>query len=107
MPAGQSVGSGYGAYASTLPVAVLASFIPRYYLGVSSNIMSLGGLALAIGELVDASIVMPGDAPYASPAIRAFARELGVDIQQVKGSGRGGRFLELGNGGKRQGSRLL
>jgi pyruvate dehydrogenase E2 component (dihydrolipoamide acetyltransferase) len=41
---------------------------------------------------VDASIVMPGDAPYASPAVRAFARELGVDIQQVKGSGRGGRI---------------
>ena len=37
---------------------VLASFIPMYYLGVSSNIMSLGGLALAIGVLVDASIVM-------------------------------------------------
>jgi pyruvate dehydrogenase E2 component (dihydrolipoamide acetyltransferase) len=41
---------------------------------------------------LDATIVMPGDAPYASPAIRAFARELGVDIQQVKGSGRGGRI---------------
>ncbi len=40
----------------------------------------------------DANIVMPGDAPYASPAVRAFARELGVDIQQVKGSGRGGRI---------------
>ncbi|HEU4670403.1 MAG TPA: dihydrolipoyllysine-residue acetyltransferase [Dyella sp.] len=40
----------------------------------------------------DAKIVMPGDAPYASPAIRAFARELGVDIHQVKGSGRGGRI---------------
>ena len=41
---------------------------------------------------LDASIVMPGDAPYASPAIRAFARELGVDITQVRGSGRGGRI---------------
>src|SRR5256714_9978374 len=41
-----------------LPIAVLASFIPMYYLGVTSNIMSLGGLALAIGVLVDASIVM-------------------------------------------------
>ena len=41
-----------------LPIAVLASFIPMYYLGVPSNIMSLGGLALAIGVLVDASIVM-------------------------------------------------
>jgi Cu(I)/Ag(I) efflux system membrane protein CusA/SilA len=41
-----------------LPVAVIASFIPMYYLDVTSNIMSLGGLALAIGVLVDASIVM-------------------------------------------------
>ena len=42
----------------TLPIAVIASFLPMYYLGVSSNIMSLGGLALAIGVLVDAAIVM-------------------------------------------------
>jgi copper/silver efflux system protein len=42
----------------TLPIAVVASFIPMYYLHVTSNIMSLGGLALAIGVLVDAAIVM-------------------------------------------------
>lgn len=42
----------------TLPIAVVASFIPMYYLHVSSNIMSLGGVALAIGVLVDAAIVM-------------------------------------------------
>jgi Cu(I)/Ag(I) efflux system membrane protein CusA/SilA len=42
----------------TLPLAVIATFIPMYYFQVSSNIMSLGGLALAIGVLVDASIVM-------------------------------------------------
>jgi copper/silver efflux system protein len=42
----------------TLPIAVLISFLPMYLLGVSSNIMSLGGLALAIGVLVDAAIVM-------------------------------------------------
>ncbi len=42
----------------TLPIAVVASFIPMYYLQISSNIMSLGGLALAIGVLVDAAIVM-------------------------------------------------
>ena len=41
-----------------LPVAVAAAFIPMYYLGVTSNIMSLGGIALAIGVLVDAAIVM-------------------------------------------------
>lgn len=42
----------------TLPLAVIASFLAMYYLRVSSNIMSLGGLALAIGVLVDAAIVM-------------------------------------------------
>ena len=42
----------------TLPIAVLATFIPMHYLHISSNIMSLGGFALAIGVLVDAAIVM-------------------------------------------------
>ena len=41
----------------------------------------------------DAKLVMPGDAPYATPAVRAFARELGVDVHQVKGSGRSGRIV--------------
>jgi Cu(I)/Ag(I) efflux system membrane protein CusA/SilA len=41
-----------------LPIAVLVSFIPIYLLGVTSNIMSLGGIALAVGVLVDAAIVM-------------------------------------------------
>ena len=41
-----------------LPIALLMAFIPMYWLGVSSNIMSLGGIALAVGVLVDASIVM-------------------------------------------------
>src|SRR5437870_10155518 len=42
----------------TLPIALVISFVSMYYLHVSSNIMSLGGLALAIGVLVDAAIVM-------------------------------------------------
>ncbi len=42
----------------TAPIAVLAAFIPMYFLHVSSNIMSLGGLALAIGVLIDAGIVI-------------------------------------------------
>lgn len=42
----------------TLPIAVIASFIFMEYLQVSSNIMSLGGLALAIGVLIDAAIVI-------------------------------------------------
>ncbi|HEY6930325.1 MAG TPA: CusA/CzcA family heavy metal efflux RND transporter, partial [Thermoanaerobaculia bacterium] len=43
---------------TVLPVAIVISFLPMALLHVSSNIMSLGGLALAIGVLVDASIVM-------------------------------------------------
>ena len=37
-----------------LPLAVLASFLLMHYFGISSNIMSLGGIAIAIGVLVDA-----------------------------------------------------
>jgi copper/silver efflux system protein len=44
--------------AITIPVAVLVAFIPFRLLGVSANIMSLGGIAIAIGALVDAAIVM-------------------------------------------------
>lgn len=42
----------------TLPIAVIFSFIPMYYFGVSSNIMSLAGIAIAIGAMVDATIIM-------------------------------------------------
>jgi len=41
-----------------LPLAILVSFIFMHYLGLNSNIMSLGGIAIAIGVLVDAGIVM-------------------------------------------------
>ncbi|HEV8318521.1 MAG TPA: CusA/CzcA family heavy metal efflux RND transporter [Vicinamibacterales bacterium] len=42
----------------TIPIAVLVSFIPFRLLGMSANIMSLGGIAIAVGALVDASIVV-------------------------------------------------
>lgn len=42
----------------TLPTAILISFIPMYFFGVSANIMSLGGIAIAIGALVDAAIIV-------------------------------------------------
>ncbi len=41
-----------------LPVAVLLAFIPMAHLKITSNIMSLGGIAIAIGAMVDAAIVM-------------------------------------------------
>jgi pyruvate dehydrogenase E2 component (dihydrolipoamide acetyltransferase) len=40
----------------------------------------------------DADALLPGKVPYASPAVRAFARELGVDLARVAGSGRKGRI---------------
>ncbi len=42
----------------TLPIAVLLSFIPMYYMNLTANIMSLGGIAIAIGAMVDAAIVL-------------------------------------------------
>ncbi len=42
----------------TLPFAILFSFIPMYYMKLTSNIMSLGGIAIAIGAMVDAAIVL-------------------------------------------------
>jgi Cu(I)/Ag(I) efflux system membrane protein CusA/SilA len=45
-----------------LPLAVLISFLGMYYAGISSNIMSLAGIAIAIGVLVDAGIVVTENA---------------------------------------------
>ncbi|MEW5976396.1 MAG: CusA/CzcA family heavy metal efflux RND transporter [Acidobacteriota bacterium] len=42
----------------TIPIAVILSFIPMQAIGVTSNIMSLGGIAIAIGAMVDAAIVV-------------------------------------------------
>ena len=42
----------------TLPLGVLIAFIVMYYQGVNANIMSLGGIAIAIGAMVDAAVVM-------------------------------------------------
>lgn len=42
----------------TLPLAVILAFIPMFYQGLTANIMSLGGIAVAIGAMVDASIII-------------------------------------------------
>jgi Cu(I)/Ag(I) efflux system membrane protein CusA/SilA len=42
----------------SLPLGVLAAFIVMYYQGVNANIMSLGGIAIAVGAMVDAAVVM-------------------------------------------------
>src|SRR5207253_6418157 len=42
----------------SLPLGVLMAFIVMYHQGVNANIMSLGGIAIAIGAMVDAAVVM-------------------------------------------------
>jgi Cu(I)/Ag(I) efflux system membrane protein CusA/SilA len=42
----------------TLPVAILIAFIIMYFQGINANIMSLGGIAIAIGAMIDAAIIM-------------------------------------------------
>ena len=42
----------------SLPLGILAAFIVMHYQGVNANIMSLGGIAIAIGAMVDAAVVM-------------------------------------------------
>ena len=43
---------------ATIPIAVLLAFIPMQAMGINANIMSLGGIAVAIGAMVDAAIVV-------------------------------------------------
>ncbi|WP_305808968.1 efflux RND transporter permease subunit, partial [Staphylococcus epidermidis] len=43
--------------AISLPLSVVISMIPLYYLGISLNIMSMGGIILAIGDIVDGVVV--------------------------------------------------
>jgi Cu(I)/Ag(I) efflux system membrane protein CusA/SilA len=58
----------------TLPIAIILSFIPMYWLGLTSNIMSLGGIAIAIGAMVDAAIIMVENA---HKALEQFAEDHG------------------------------
>ena len=58
----------------TLPIAILLSFVPMLYLHLTSNIMSLGGIAIAIGAMVDAAIIMVENA---HKALEHFREEHG------------------------------
>ena len=42
----------------TVPVGILAAYVIMYHQGVNANIMSLGGIAIAVGAMVDGAIVM-------------------------------------------------
>jgi Cu(I)/Ag(I) efflux system membrane protein CusA/SilA len=60
----------------TLPIAIILSFVPMFGLGLTSNIMSLGGIAIAIGAMVDAAIIMVENA---HKALEHFRDEHGRD----------------------------
>lgn len=67
----------------TLPIAILISFICMYYLRISSNIMSLSGIAIAIGAMVDASIIMVENAHKKLEAWEATGRLHGSRIDVI------------------------
>jgi len=71
-----------------LPLSVLFSFIAIRYLGLSSNIMSLGGIAIAIGELADAVIVLIENAHVRLAAAPAEADRKRVIVEACKEVGR-------------------
>jgi Cu(I)/Ag(I) efflux system membrane protein CusA/SilA len=83
----------------TLPIAIIISFICMYYLGVTSNIMSLSGIAIAIGAMVDASIIMvenahkkleeweatpPDSPPYKGGEVRGGKSRVDVIVDAAK-----------------------
>ncbi len=76
----------------TIPIAVLLAFIPFRMMGITANIMSLGGIAIAVGALVDASIVMVEQVhkrleEWERTGRRADYREVIVSaVQQVGGA---------------------
>jgi Cu(I)/Ag(I) efflux system membrane protein CusA/SilA len=71
-----------------LPLSVLMSFIAIRYLGLSSNIMSLGGIAIAIGELADAVIVLIENAHVRLAAMPAQSDRKQVIVDACKEVGR-------------------
>ena len=85
----------------SLPLGILAAFIVMHYQGVNANIMSLGGIAIAIGAMVDAAVVMIENAhkhlerwrPRTSRAEAAKARRTGSVIGDAAVGGRAGAVL--------------
>jgi len=67
--------------AITIPITVLLSFIPFQMMGITANIMSLAGIAIAVGALVDASIVV--------------VEQVHKSLEQWEGSGRQGAYQEV------------
>src|SRR5216110_2175993 len=79
----------------TLPVAIILAFIPMWWMNLTSNIMSLGGIAIAIGAMVDSAIIMIENAHKALEQFRdehkrepSAVERTGVIIGAAKSVGR-------------------
>ena len=75
----------------TVPVGILMSMLVMYLLGINANIMSLGGIAIAIGVMVDASLVMVENAHKHLERLREGAGE--------RGNGSKGQNADVGSRG--------
>ena len=71
-----------------LPTAIVIAFVPMYYMGLTSNIMSLGGIAIAIGAMVDAAIVMIENAHKHLERAGDQSDRLGIIVRAAKQMGR-------------------
>src|SRR5205823_12710045 len=65
----------------TLPIAIILSFIPMWWMNLTSNIMSLGGIAIAIGAMVDSAIIMIENA---HKALEHFREEHGREPNNIE-----------------------
>src|SRR5947209_3642559 len=68
----------------TLPIAIILSFIPMWWMHVTSNIMSLGGIAIAIGAMIDSAIVMIENAHKQLEHFREAHRREPNNIERVQ-----------------------
>jgi copper/silver efflux system protein len=68
----------------TLPIAIILSSIPMWWMHVTSNIMSLGGIAIAIGAMVDSSIVMIENAHKGLEHFRETHRREPNNLERVE-----------------------
>ena len=75
--------------AVSIPISLLATFMPLQLLGVSLNLMSLGGLALGVGMLVDNSIVVLESIARVRERARALSQETGAPFSRAATAVRG------------------
>jgi Cu(I)/Ag(I) efflux system membrane protein CusA/SilA len=81
----------------TLPVAVLISFIPMYLMGLTSNIMSLAGIIIAMGDMADSAVVLVENAhsKLAQPGQTRPRRELVIEAARELGPSLFGSLLVI------------